>query len=84
MEERVKINSEERVLTALDLKEPDRVPIFEGEIDPKVINKICRGCSLGDFVEKFDLDSVYIDLDYHNKKLNEGTYYLQAVVSIQK
>jgi uroporphyrinogen decarboxylase len=71
--EKIKINSRERVFTALNLKESDRVPVFEWEIDPKVINEICRGCSLADFVEKFDLDGVYIDLDYHNKKLNEDT-----------
>ena len=50
------MNSKERVLAALNLKEPDRVPIFEWEIDPKVINKICRGYSLANFVEKFDLN----------------------------
>ena len=50
------MDSKERVLAALNLKEPDRVPIFEWEIDPKVINKICRGYSLANFVEKFDLN----------------------------
>lgn len=67
------MNSKERVFTALNLKEPDRIPIFEWEIDSKVINKIYKGYSLADFVEKFDLDGVYIDLDYHNKKLDEDT-----------
>ena len=55
------MNSRERVFTALNLKEPDRIPIFEWEIDSKVINKIYKGYSLADFVEKFDLDGVYID-----------------------
>ncbi len=50
------MNSLERVITALQFKEPDRVPVFELMIDPKVIEKICPGCSYSDFIEKMEID----------------------------
>ena len=53
------MNSYERVFTALNLGIPDRVPIFEGAIAPKVIEAIIPGGSVEDFTEKYDLDVVY-------------------------
>ncbi|MBN1446062.1 MAG: hypothetical protein JW957_08160 [Candidatus Omnitrophica bacterium] len=50
------MNSAERVITALRFEQPDRVPVFELMIDPRVIEGICHGCSYSDFVEKMDLD----------------------------
>ena len=48
----------ERVMTTLRREQPDRVPIFEFMIDPKVINGILPGGSYVDLVEALDIDCV--------------------------
>ncbi len=60
------MNSLERVLTALKLKEPDTVPIIEWIIEDPVIQKIMPGSTMLEFYEKFDIDAitVYEDIDY--------------------
>ena len=50
------LTSKERVFTALSRKEPDRVPILEWFIHPKIIDSILPGGSYEDFIEKIDLD----------------------------
>jgi len=60
----------ERAKLALEKKMPDRVPIFELMIDPKVIKAICPLCSYADFVEKYDFDIVLTGTpssNYRNK-----------------
>lgn len=57
------MNSVERFFTALNRREPDRVPIMELEIAPKVINAVLPGGTLLDFVEKMDLDAVMVSED---------------------
>lgn len=52
------MNSYERVFTALNLGIPDRVPIFECSISPKIIESILPGGTTEDLVEKYDLDVV--------------------------
>jgi hypothetical protein len=44
------MNSRERVLTALERKVPDRVPMLEWSIDSKVIDAIYPQCSYLDFL----------------------------------
>lgn len=51
-------SSLERVITALRRQEPDRVPIFEFMIDPKVVEGILPGGSYPDLVEALDIDCV--------------------------
>jgi uroporphyrinogen decarboxylase len=48
----------ERILTAIGRSEPDRVPIFELMIDPRVIQGILPGGSYSDLVEALDIDCV--------------------------
>ena len=50
------MNNRERALCALQGDIPDKVPIFELHIDPKVRRRMCSGCSYEDFVELFDFD----------------------------
>ncbi|MFO7946010.1 MAG: uroporphyrinogen decarboxylase family protein [Armatimonadota bacterium] len=52
------MNSVERVMAALDNKQPDRVPIMELTIDPKVIEALYPGDDIFDFVEDMELDVV--------------------------
>ncbi|MCC7451010.1 MAG: hypothetical protein IT324_26580 [Anaerolineae bacterium] len=48
----------ERVLMTFRHEQPDRVPIFEFMIDPKVINGILPGSNYLDFVDAMDIDCV--------------------------
>jgi len=53
------MNSYERVMAALNLKIPDRVPIGELIIDPKVFKALVPNAEdQGDFEEAFELDTV--------------------------
>lgn len=66
--------SRERVFTALDGEEPDRVPIFEIVINPKIRNEIYRGCSYTEFAENIGLDVVVAQQRVYRKKIAANTY----------
>jgi len=51
------MNSRERVFTALERREPDRVPVVEWVIDPQVMEGIYPGCTYLEFVERMGLDA---------------------------
>jgi uroporphyrinogen decarboxylase len=53
------MSSLERVMAVFRHEEPDRVPIFEFMIDPKVIERILPGASCPDLVEALDIDCVF-------------------------
>jgi uroporphyrinogen decarboxylase len=52
------MTSSERVRTTLEGRIPDRVPLFELFIDPKVIDSVRPGMSYEDFADFADLDVV--------------------------
>jgi len=52
------MNSAERFLTALHGEVPDRVPIFELYIHPKIIEALVPGATLPDFVDFMELDAI--------------------------
>ncbi len=54
------LSGRERILKALNLKEPDSVPHFELGIDPKVRQAILPGAGTVDFVEKMGIDAIVI------------------------
>jgi uroporphyrinogen decarboxylase len=54
-----RMNSLERVVTALNHKEPDHVPIGEPFIDQKVIDGLHPGMTYEDFCEEYDIDIVW-------------------------
>ncbi len=68
------MTSVERVLTALQGREPDRVPTFEWLIDRRMIQALHPGCDLFDFVEQAGLDGVVVYDDYRKEWLTESTY----------
>ena len=68
------MNGYERVMAALDLEEPDRIPTFEWSINRRVRDGIYPGVSEFDFVEKTDLDGVAVYADYETERLTETTY----------
>lgn len=70
------MNSYERVFAALNLEQPDRVPIFEGGIADNIVELLIPGGDYLDVVEKYDLDSVYLREIYHYEPVNvEKDYY---------
>jgi len=52
------MNGYERIVAALELREPDQVPIMEWLIDPKVMEGLCPGSDYFGLVEELDLDGV--------------------------
>lgn len=54
------MNGYERVLAAIARREPDRVPVMELYIHPRVIESLCPGGGLFDLVERLDLDGVFV------------------------
>lgn len=69
-----KMNGYERVIKALKLEEPDRVPTFEWEIDKKVINAITPGKTISEFVYAMDIDGFCADLNYKTEKIDETLF----------
>jgi len=55
-----KLTGAERILQALDRREPDMVPTMELYIDPKVRDAILTDASYEDFVDFMDLDAIVI------------------------
>ncbi|MEN6302410.1 MAG: hypothetical protein ABFD96_06775 [Armatimonadia bacterium] len=56
------MTSPERIFTALQGKQADRVPIMELTIDPRIIAALCPGGDIFDFIEHMDLDVVPIGI----------------------
>jgi uroporphyrinogen decarboxylase len=70
------MNSYERVMTALKLRQPDRVPIVEWAISPAVMNVLCpQAKDQTDFEESMDLDGVCVAVDFRQVSQDpDGTY----------
>ncbi len=68
------MNGYERVLTALRLGQPDRVPIVETSIDPKVIDGIVPGGDVPALVEALDLDAIGCGPYYRRETLDADRY----------
>jgi uroporphyrinogen decarboxylase len=70
----IKMNSLERVLTALKKKEPDRVPVCEMFINEKVRQGICAECTYFEFVERVDIDVVTVPSENKMDKIGTNLY----------
>jgi uroporphyrinogen decarboxylase len=69
------MNSYERVFAALNLEQPDRVPIFEGAIADNIVELLIPGGDYLDVVEKYDLDAIYLREDYHYEPVDREKNY---------
>ena len=58
------MNSRERIFAALERREPDRVPIHEFIITPKVMEAILPGCSYYNFIEEVEIDTAGVNQSY--------------------
>lgn len=69
------MNLRERVFTALERREPDRVPILEWSIDSKVIDAIYPGCSYFDFLDRIGMDAVSLGFEHTLSGHDEDAYF---------
>jgi uroporphyrinogen decarboxylase len=69
------MTSEERVLRALQRKEPDRVPHFEWLVDRRVRDALCPGCKgHNDFAIKMGQDAVIVDPIFKKEKVSPNRW----------
>ncbi|MEW6358568.1 MAG: uroporphyrinogen decarboxylase family protein [Planctomycetota bacterium] len=70
------MNSVERIHAALRLQQPDRVPIMEFVIDPKVARAAMPDCrDVPDFMDRIDMDTVGCGATFRRIRENpDGTY----------
>ncbi len=54
------MNSRERMVSVLEHRLPDRVPLMELWVDPKVVESIIPGGTYNDLVEKLGMDAVTV------------------------
>ena len=66
------MTNQERVLAVVQRNEPDRVPTFEWDIDPRLIETMSVGGSYESFIEKYDLDAIMCGPDYIKRPLDNG------------
>lgn len=66
------MTGQERVLAVIKGEEPDRVPTFEWDIDPGLIDGMTGGGTYEDFIEMFDLDAVMCGPSYIKKPVGDG------------
>jgi uroporphyrinogen decarboxylase len=71
------MNGYERIMTAMALEQPDRVPIAEFLIDPKVYRALLPAATFqSDFEEHFDFDAVGCGAKFAvTRKNTDGSYY---------
>lgn len=68
------MNSKERIFTALSLKEPDKIPIFENSIAPNIIEAILGKNNLFKFIESIGLDGVAVTINYKKNIKSKDEY----------
>ena len=69
------MTSRDRIIAALELKQPDRVPFFEMLINQKVRKAIeGKETSMADFVEKWDIDGIFAYPSYKNNYIDKNTF----------
>lgn len=77
------MNSKERIFAALDLKIPDRIPIFENSVAPNVIESIVGKNDLFKLVEFLDLDGVAVTINY-KKDIRGNNEYIDEFGILRK
>jgi len=70
------VNSTERVHIALNVRQPDRVPVVEFVIDPKVAALAAAGCrDAADCMDRLDMDAVACGAQFRRTRENaDGSY----------
>lgn len=68
------MNSDQRVIAALNRQPVDRVPTFEWLISQNVIDQMLPGADEASFIEAMDIDGIVVYADYRKEYLDEITY----------
>ncbi len=68
------MTSEERVLAALDRREPDQVPHFEWVHSPPVVKQVTGGGTYLDLIELLDIDGIALGAAYRQKQLGPNLW----------
>lgn len=71
------MNSYDRVLSALNLEVPDRVPVFECSLASNIIEALVPGGTLEDVVDLYDLDAVCHREAYKYEKVDEEKQFFR-------
>ncbi|HEA70045.1 MAG TPA: hypothetical protein ENI07_25020 [Desulfobacterales bacterium] len=71
------MNSYDRIFAALNLEEPDRVPVFECSMAPNIIDALVPGGTIEDVAEKYDLDTIYHREAYQYEPVDEKQGYFR-------
>ncbi len=69
------MNGYERIMAALRLKQPDRVPVWELIVNKPVIEALYGDISYEDFCEKADLDGVTVFEDFRPRQWFDSSTY---------
>jgi len=64
----------ERIISALERKEPDCVPVFEWDINRDVMKSVSGSDELFHFLETMDIDGVPIRPNYSKEFIDESVY----------
>ena len=68
------MNQKQRLIAALELREPDMIPTFEVSIDRKINFSLTGTEDPFDLVEKLGLDGVVVKPDYEKRSISKNTY----------
>ena len=68
------MTSRERVIAALNRKEPDRVPTFEWIINPDVIKKMTNQTSEIEFIRQMDIDGIAVGTNMKQEEVDDKHY----------
>jgi len=68
------MTSKQRLLCALDLGKPDRLPVTTHHVMDYFLSKCMNGASVPEFFDRFGLDPIYW-LNVHQPDQAAGEYY---------
>jgi len=68
------VNSKDRILAALNLKTPDKIPTFEWFIDTQVAEILTGHRDPIDIVEALDIDGINIRPDYDSRQVDAESF----------
>ncbi len=64
----------ERVVQALELKEPDLVPVFEWDINKRVVKAITGNEDILQLIDQLDIDGIVVRPDYRKSFIEENVF----------
>lgn len=68
------MNQKERVIRALERKEPDYVPTLEWDINPAIVKAITGSEDVLDIIETLDIDGIVIRPNYAKEDIDDEIY----------